>query len=256
MAEIISKRQPSDIPDEEWRLRVDLAAVYRLFVKYGWTDLVFTHCSARVPGHPGQYLINPYGLMFDEITASSLIKVDFSGNVIWGDYPVNSAGHAIHSAVLQARGDVNVVLHSHTRASIAVSAMQSGLLPISQHACEVLGDVAYHEYDLAIAGSEECLKLGQDLGNRHCLILNNHGLLTCGRDVAEAFLLMYNVEIACKVQVDALASGQALHHVKKSAVDVLSEHGRINHAKPNQQAQLVWPALIRSLDRSDTSYKT
>ena len=256
MAEVIRESRPRSISSDEWKVRVDLAACYRLFVEYGWTDLVFTHCSARVPGHPDQYLINPYGLMFEEITASSLIKVDFSGNVIWGDYPVNSAGHAIHSAVLQAREDANIVLHSHTRAGIAVSTMQCGLLPISQHACEVLGDVAYHEYDLAIAGSEECHKLGEDLGDRHCLILNNHGLLSCGRDVPEAFLLMYNVEIACKVQVDALASGQSLHYIKKSAADLLSEYGRINHEKTNHQAQLVWPSLIRRLDTKDTSYST
>lgn len=242
--------------DEEWRLRVDLAACYRLFVKYGWTDLIFTHLSARVPGHEDQYLINPYGLLFDEITASSLIKVDFEGNVISGEHPVNSAGHAIHSAVLKVRPDVNVVLHSHTRAGIAVSTMKCGLLPLSQHASEVMGDITYHEYDLAIAGSEECDRLGRDLGERYGMILHNHGLLVCGRDVPEAFLLLYNIEIACKVQVDALASGQELHYTKESASRALAEYGRIKPGEPNHSAALAWPALIRMLDRIDDSYRT
>ena len=248
-------REKTEVSDAEWQLRVDLAACYRLFVKYRWTDLIYTHLSARVPGHPDQYLINPYGLMFDEINASSLIKVDFHGNVIAGDYPVNGAGHAIHSAVLAARPDVNVVFHSHTKAGIAVSAMKCGLLPISQHAAEVLGNIAYHDYDLAIAGSEECERLGADLADRWALILHNHGLLACGRDPAEAFHLLYNIEIACQVQVDALASGQELHHMKQSASRALSDGFRITPDRPNTGATFLWPALIRMLDREDPSYR-
>ena len=131
--------RPENISDEEWQVRCDLAACYRLFVKFGWTDLIFTHLSARVPGTTDQYLINPYGLLFDEISASNLIKVDFDGNVVQGDYPYNQAGHAIHTAVLSARPEVNVALHSHTRAGAAVSAMGEGLLPLSQHGMEILG---------------------------------------------------------------------------------------------------------------------
>ena len=147
------------ISPEEWALRQDLAACYRLFVKYGWTDLIFTHLSARVPGEPYHYLINPYGLLFQEITASNLIKVDFSGNVVSGDYPYNEAGHAIHSAVLKARPDINVALHSHTRAGTAVSAMECGLLSLSQQANEIGNLVCYHRYDVATDNDDECARL-------------------------------------------------------------------------------------------------
>ena len=159
----------------EWQLRCDLAACYRLFVKYGWTDLIFTHLSARVPDEPGHYLINPYGLLFDEITASNLIKVNFAGEVVAGDYPYNEAGHAIHSAVLKARPDVNVVLHSHTRAGAAVSCMMAGLLPLSQQANEIMGMVCYHEYDYAPDNQSECQRLGNDMADKWLMIMHNHG---------------------------------------------------------------------------------
>jgi ribulose-5-phosphate 4-epimerase/fuculose-1-phosphate aldolase len=178
------------ISPEEWALRQDLAACYRLFVKYGWTDLIFTHLSARVPGEPYHYLINPYGLLFQEITASNLIKVDFSGNVVSGDYPYNEAGHAIHSAVLKARPDINVALHSHTRAGTAVSAMECGLLSLSQQANEIGNLVCYHRYDVATDNDNECARLGEDLADKWAMIMHNHGLLSVGRDIAEAFYLL------------------------------------------------------------------
>jgi ribulose-5-phosphate 4-epimerase/fuculose-1-phosphate aldolase len=243
------------ISEEEWRIRVDLAACYRLFVRFGWTDLIFTHLSARVPGAEDLYLINPYGLLFEEITASSLLKVDFDGNVVSGDHPFNDAGHAIHTAVLKSRPDVNVALHSHTRAGMTVSTMKCGLLPLTQQASEVMDNVAYHEYDIAVGAEEECERLGRDLGEKHAMIMHNHGLLTCGRDVAEAFYLMYTLENACKVQVDAMASGQELHHTKESASRMLANYGKVKAEQPSRASRLAWPALIRSLDAQDESYK-
>lgn len=193
--------------ESEWELRCDLAACYRLFVKYGWTDLIFTHLSARVPGEPEHYLINPYGLLFDEITASNLIKVNFAGEVVAGDFPYNEAGHAIHSAVLKARPDINVVLHSHTRAGSAVSCMADGFLPLSQQANEIMGMICYHEYDYAPDNASECERLGNDMADKWLMIMHNHGLLGAGRTVAEAFYNLYILENACKIQVDVMSAG-------------------------------------------------
>ena len=253
LAEQIS--DPGTISDAEWAIRTDLAACYRLFVKYGWTDLIFTHLSARVPGTSDQYLINPYGLLFEEVTASSLLKVSFAGDVITGDYPYNDAGHAIHSAILQARPDVNAVLHSHTRAGMTVSTMQCGLLPLTQQANEVMANVAYHAYDIAVGAEEECERLGSDIADKHAMIMHNHGLLTCAGTIAEAFYLMYTLENACKVQVDALASGQVLHYTKPSAQAALSAYGKVNPEKQSRSSRKAWPAMLRMLDANDPSYK-
>jgi ribulose-5-phosphate 4-epimerase/fuculose-1-phosphate aldolase len=253
MAEQMTKN--AEISDAEWQMRVDLAACYRLFVKYGWTDLIFTHLSARVPGFSDQYLINPYGLLFDEINASSLLKVDFQGNVMSGDHPYNDAGHAIHSAVLMARPDIEVVLHSHTRAGMAVSCMQCGLLPLSQQANEVMENICYHDYDIAVGAEDECERLGRDIADKHAMIMHNHGLLTCASSVSEAFYLMYTLENACKVQVDAMSSGVELHHTKASATKMLGDYGRVKLNKPSRSSGLAWPALIRMLDKEDTSYR-
>jgi ribulose-5-phosphate 4-epimerase/fuculose-1-phosphate aldolase len=242
--------------DDEWQLRCDLAACYRLFVKYGWTDLIFTHLSARVPGHPDQYLINPYGLLFHEITASNLIKVDFDGNVISGDYPFNGAGHAIHSAVLKVRPDINVVLHSHTRAGMAVSCMKDGFLPLTQHAGEVRDLICYHEYGVADDNPEECDKLGRDLADKWLMIMHNHGLLSVGRTVAEAFYFLYVLEIACKVQVDVMATNAELIYPDQDAMDMLARHSLPNVEQPGDAVTRSWSALIRMLDDKDPTYKT
>ena len=243
---------------EEWALRQDLAACYRLFVKYGWTDLIFTHLSARVPGGPNHYLINPYGLLFQEITASNLIKVDFSGNVISGNYPYNDAGHAIHSAVLKARPDINVALHSHTRAGTAVSAMGCGLLPLSQQANEIASLVCYHRYDLATENDDECARLGEDLADKWAMIMHNHGLLSVGRDMAEAFYLLYNLENACKIQVDVMASGAEQIIPNQNAIASVEQFSLIGKAgadDPDSYLQRNWQALIRMLDREDASFR-
>ena len=241
--------------EAEWRQRVELAACYRAFVHYGWTDLVFTHLSARVPGQPQQYLINPYGLLFDEVCASNLIKVDFDGNVIDGGYPYNEAGHAIHTAMLKARPDVNVVLHSHTRAGMAVSCMPRGLLPLTQQANEVRDLLCYHDYGIARIGSQECERLGEDLGERSIMIMKNHGLLTVGRSVAEAFYCLYTLENACKVQVDVLASGTGYVTPSDAIVDELACDGKAGAGSTPQHVELAWQAVLRLVERQAPSFR-
>lgn len=247
---------PDEINEEEWIVRCELAACYRLFVRFGWTDLIFTHLSARVPGRTNEYLINPYGLLFDEITASSLIKVDFDGNVLQGDHSYNDAGHAIHTAVLISRPEVNVALHSHTRAGMAVSTMKCGLLPLTQQANEMMENVCYHDYDVAVGQAEECERIGRDLGDKHLMIMHNHGLLSCGRSVGEAFYLLYTLENACKVQVDALACGQDLHYTKESAAKLISNYGRVKPEAQGRSSKLAWDAAIRWCDTNVPDYKT
>ncbi len=241
--------------DAEWRLRVELAACYRAFVHYGWTDLIFTHLSARAPDNPRQYLINPYGLLFHEIRASNLIKVDFDGNVVDGDYPYNEAGHAIHTAVLQARPDINVALHSHTRAGMAVSCMPCGLLPLTQQANEIRDLLCYHEYGIARSHSEECELLGRDLADKSIMIMHNHGLLAAGRSVAEAFYYLYTVENACKVQVDVLAAGGDCVTPAPEVVDELAREGRRRSTESADHVDLAWRAVLRLLDAKDPSFR-
>lgn len=249
-------RQPVNrYSEDEWQLRIQLAACYRAFVHYGWTDSIFTHLSARVPDNPEQYLINPYGLLFHEICASNLIKVDFDGNVIDGDYPYNEAGHAIHTAMLKARPDINVALHSHTRAGMAVSCMQCGLLPLTQQANEIRDLLCYHEYGIARSHSEECERLGADIGDKWIMIMQNHGLLSVGRNVAEAFYYLYTVESACKVQVDVLASGRDYVTPAEAVVDELARDGRVRASANLQHVDLVWNAVLRMLDAKDPSFR-
>jgi len=251
----IAQAELNSISDSEWRVRQDLAACYRLFIKYGWVDLIFTHLSARVPGNIDQYLINPYGLLFGEITASNLIKVDFEGNVISGGYPYNEAGHAIHTAILRARPDVNAVLHSHTRAGMAVSCMECGLLPITQHASEVMDILSYHSYGVAVDNEEECLSLGQDLSDKWLMVMHNHGLLSAGRTVGEAFYLLYMLENACKVQVDVMASGAEIVIPEAEVLVELANEGGLQGDEPDDNVIRSWEAMIRMLDHQDASYK-
>lgn len=253
---------PLDIPSlkdrvsaEEWQLRVDLAAAYRLVALYGWSDLVFTHISARIPGPEHHFLINPYGLMFDEITASSLVKVDQACNKLDDSpFPVNPAGFTIHSAVHAVREDAGCVLHTHTRAGVAVSAQRDGVLPISQQSTFVLASLAYHDYEGVAFREDEKPRLQADLGDRRFLMLRNHGLLTVGRTMADAFLSMYVFESTCQIQIAAQSGGSALTHVNPQIVEGVS------HAMKVQTGGLggafAWPALIRKLDRIDPSYKT
>ena len=244
---------------EEWQLRCNLAACYRLAAVYGWSDLVFTHISAKLPasvsGDARHFLINPYGLMFDEITASSLVKVDQHCNkLIDSPFPVNPAGFVIHSAVHEARPDAGCVLHVHTRAGIAVSAQQSGVLPISQQSTFVLAALAYHDYEGVAFRPDEKPRLQADLGRANFLMLRNHGLLVVGPSVADAFLSMYTFENTCRIQIDAQAGGGALIEVDPEIVKGAAEATRVQTG--GMGGAFLWPALIRKLDRLDPGYKT
>ena len=244
---------------EEWALRCDLAACYRLVALYGWSDLVFTHISAKLPesgsGGAHHFLINPYGLMFDEITASSLVKVDEQCNkVIDSPFPVNPAGFVIHSAVHAARPDAHCVLHTHTRAGVAVSAQAAGVLPISQQSTFVLASLAYHAYEGVAFRDDEKPRLQADLGSANYLVLRNHGLLVVGKSIADAFLSMYTFENTCRIQVDAQSGGAELTAVNPLIVKGVAEAMRVQTG--GLGGAFFWPSLIRKLDRLDTSYKT
>ena len=243
----------SQVSPEEWKLRVDLAACYRLVALYGWSDLVFTHISARLPGPEHHFLINPYGLMFDEITASSLVKVDQQCNkLIDSPYPVNPAGFVIHSAVHEVREDAGCVLHTHTRAGVAVSAQKAGILPLSQQSTFVLASLAYHAYEGVAFRDAEKPRLQADLGRANFLVLRNHGLLTVGKTIADAFLSMYTFEATCQIQIGAQAGG-ALTHVNPQIVQGVAEAMRVQTG--GLGGSFVWPALIRKLNRLDPSYQ-
>jgi ribulose-5-phosphate 4-epimerase/fuculose-1-phosphate aldolase len=243
----------SQVSAEEWKLRVDLAACYRLVALYGWSDLVFTHISARIPGPEHHFLINPYGLMFDEITASSLVKVDQQCNkLIESPYPVNPAGFVIHSAVHEAREDAGCVMHTHTRAGVAVSAQKAGILPLSQQSTFVLASLAYHDYEGVAFRPEEKPRLQADLGHANFLVLRNHGLLTVGKTIADAFLAMYTLEATCQIQIGAQAGGE-LTHINPAIVQGVSEAMRVQTG--GLGGAFVWPALIRKLNRTDPSYQ-
>ena len=238
---------------QEWALRVDLAACYRLVAAYGWSDLVFTHISARVPGPEHHFLINPYGLMFDEITASSLVKVDQQCNkMIASPFPVNPAGFVIHSAVHEAREDVQCVLHTHTRAGVAVSAQKCGVLPISQQSTFVLASLAYHDYEGVAFREDEKPRLQADMGRANFLMLRNHGLLVAGKSIADAFLSMYTFEVACQIQISAQAGGE-LTQINPQIVQGVAEAMRVQTG--GMGGAFVWPSLIRKLERGDQSYK-
>ncbi|MGI8838208.1 MAG: class II aldolase/adducin family protein [Pyrinomonadaceae bacterium] len=242
------------ISQEEWEARVDLAAAYRLVAHYGWDDLIFTHLSARVPGPEHHFLINPYGMMFDEITASSLVKVNLAGEIVMpSPYFVNPAGFTIHSAVHAAREDALCVIHLHTDYGIAVSVQADGLLPISQQALLALSSLAYHDYEGLALNEDEKPRLVADLGNKNSLILRNHGLLTVGKTAAEAFLSMYILERACRIQILSQAGGGTLLPVSPAILQgVATQMGAVT---VGQGAQLTWPGLLRKLDRMDSSFR-
>ncbi|MFN0161470.1 MAG: class II aldolase/adducin family protein [Burkholderiales bacterium] len=246
----------------EWEARVDLAACYRLAARYGWTDLIYTHISARVPGEDGHFLLNPFGWMFDEITASSLVKIDLDGNKV-GDSPhrIHRAGFVIHSAIHAARPDAGCVIHSHTRAGMAVSMMECGLLPLTQHAMMFHGRIGYHASEGFALGLDERRRLAEDLGEKPILILRNHGTLVAGRTVAQAFSMMWHLEKAMQAQVDAMASGAALSRPGAGVAEAIAAHSftdtRFEEYSDTQSplGRLEWPALLRMLDREDPSFR-
>jgi len=245
------------VSPEEWAVRVDLAACYRLVAHYGWEDLVFTHITARVPGTEDQFLINPYGMFFDEITASSLVKIDIHGSKVQDSpYPVNPAGFVIHSAIHAARHDARCVLHTHTLNGVAVSTQRAGLLPISQHSISVLASLGYHDFEGPALRDDEKPRLVADLGDRTSLILRNHGLLTVGETVADAFVAMYYLETSCAIQVRAQSGGGELIPVPKDIIETTYAQVMTAGRSRGSRSMLVWPGLLRRLDRRDPSYRT
>ena len=243
----------AQVSDAEWALRTDLAACYRLVALFGWDDLIFTHISARVPGPEHHFLINPYGLLFSEITASSLIKVDLDGRKV-ADSPheVNPAGFTIHSAVHAAREDAQCVLHVHSVNGVAVSAQAEGVLPLSQHSIFVLSSLAYHDYEGVALNEDEKPRLVRALGDRRFLMLRNHGLLTVGASVAEAFVAMYFFEPTCMIQVRAQAGGGEL--IRLSPALVANAQEQFRQVTRGAGGTLAWPALLRRLDRENPGY--
>lgn len=238
----------------EASLRVDLAACYRLIAMFGWDDLVFTHISARVPGADHRFLINPYGMLFEEITASSLVLVDSAGQKLSATpHMVNPAGFVIHSAVHAARPDATCVLHAHTVAGIAVASQKDGLLPLSQQATIALASLGYHDYEGVALHDEEKPRLQRDLGNHSALILRNHGLLTVGASIPDAFLFMFNLQRACEIQIAAQSSGAELIHVDPHIV--AGVRANVVAVTRGLGGSLAWPALLRKLDRIDPSYR-
>jgi ribulose-5-phosphate 4-epimerase/fuculose-1-phosphate aldolase len=242
------------VSEAEWTQRVDLAACYRLVAHYGWDDLVFTHISARVPGPEHHFLINPYGMLFDEITASSLIKVDLAGNKVM-DSPqdINPAGFTIHSAIHAAREDAKCVLHLHSLNGIAVSAQRNGVLPISQQSIVVLSSLAYHDYEGIALNEEEKPRLVRDLGDKNFFMLRNHGLLTVADNIPDAFLFMYVFEVACAIQVRAQAGGGELIPIDQRII--AGAKARVEAVTRGAGGTLAWPGLLRKLDRLDPGYR-
>ncbi|MDR9750065.1 class II aldolase/adducin family protein [Pseudomonas sp. SZMC_28357] len=253
-------QSPYSVKDQvsaaEWQTRVDLAACYRLVAMHGWDDLIFTHISAKVPGTE-DFLINPFGLMFHEITASSLVKVDQAGHKLMDSpYEINPAGYTIHSAVHEVRHDVVCVLHTHTAAGVAVSAQKQGILPISQQSLFVLSSLAYHGYEGVALNHDEKARLQADLGENNFLMLRNHGLLTCGGTIADTFLMMFTFQRACDIQVLAQNGSAELiaiePHILAGAKAMIAG---VTKSAQGMGGLLAWPALLRKLDKQDPGYK-
>jgi ribulose-5-phosphate 4-epimerase/fuculose-1-phosphate aldolase len=243
------------VTPEEWAIRVDLAATYRLVAHYGWDDMIFTHISARVPGPDHRFLINPYGQLFEEITASSLVKVDLDGKkAMDSPYPVNPAGFTIHSALHMSRDDAHAIIHVHTDDGVAVSAQRDGLLPLSQHAMAIADDIAYHDYEGVALDHDERGRLIKDMGAKNLMILRNHGTLAVGKTCADAFLRMYYLERACTMQVRALSGGAKLNAANQGVAEKTAMQGQ--RGFEGLLGSLSWPGLLRMLDRRDPSYRT
>lgn len=242
------------VSPEEWQTRVDLAACYRLTDLYGMTDLIYNHITAKIP-NTEHLLINLYGLLYKEITASSLVKIDLEGNILSKpdtDYGINKSGYVIHGAIHQARTDVNCVIHTHTRAGMAVASMKSGLLPMTQTSMRFVGHLGYHDYEGPAIDLDERVRLVQDLGQHDAMILRNHGLLTCGATIQQAFNTMYQLELSCRAQVDAVNSQAELLIAPKAVVDRTSHLYQPGTRRP--YGVLEWPAMLRYLNAEPSHY--
>ena len=243
------------VNEEEWKIRVDLAAAYRLIAHYGWDDLIFTHLSARIPGPEHHFLLNPYNLMFEEVTASSLVKVDTNGHPVEPTpFITNPAGFTIHSAIHMAREDAQAVMHLHTPHGQAVSAHSEGLLPLTQTAMLIRGDVAYHDYEGVAVDLDERERLVANLGEKGAMLLRNHGTLATGESVGEAFLRIYFLERACEAQILALSAGNNLNNPPQGAPEVTAQQGKVGLKLA--AGALAWPALLRKAYRLDPDFAT
>jgi len=243
------------VSEEEWAIRVDLACAYRMVAHYGWDDLIFTHLSARIPGPEHHFLLNPYNLMFEEVTASSLVKVDVQGNPVDpSPFITNPAGFTIHSAIHMARDDAHAVMHLHTPAGQAVSAHQEGLLPLTQTAMAVRADVAFHDYEGIAVDLSERERLVADLGDKNAMILRNHGTLAVGKNVGECFVRLYFLERACQAQIMALSAGDQVNNPPQGAPETTAQQGQIGITLAANM--LAWPALLRKAHRLDPSFAT
>ncbi|MGE0804623.1 MAG: class II aldolase/adducin family protein [Burkholderiaceae bacterium] len=245
---------PAGIGDDEWRVRVDLAAAYRLTALFKWDDLIFTHITARVPGTADQFLINPYGLMFEEISASSLVRIDVNGNKLDDSrFPVNPAGFTIHSALHSARHDAACVMHTHSLNGVAVSSQRDGVRPLSQHSILVLSNLAYHDYEGIALRNDEKPRLVRDLGSADFLMLRNHGLLTLGSTVADAWMNMYVFETVCTIQVQAQGGGELTEVAP--AILATGKQQVMQSTQGVGPGALAWPGLLRRLDRVMPGYE-
>ena len=243
------------VSDEEWALRVDLACAYRMVAHYGWDDLIFTHLSVRIPGPEHHFLLNPYNLMFEEVTASSLIKVDVHGNPVEPTpFITNPAGFTIHSAVHMAREDAHAVMHLHTPHGQAVSAQGDGLMPLTQAAMLVREDLAYHDYEGIAVDLDERERIVADLGQKNLMLLRNHGTMAVGETIGEAFIRLYTLERACQAQVMALSAGDNLNNPPQGAPEVAAQQGQIGLKLAGNF--LAWPALKRKAYRLDPGFAT
>ncbi len=251
----LSGSRKDEVSADEWAMRVDLAATYRLIAQHGWDDLVFTHISARVPGREDHYLVNPFGLLFEEITASNLIKVNASGEILQDtDQTINRSGFAIHAAIHQERDDAGCVIHLHTDDGAAVAAQRDGLLPLTQHAMTLHGRVAYHDYEGIDMAVDERVRLVHDLGNNPVMILRNHGTLAVGQTCADAYMAIYYLERACTMQIRALAGGAKCAGPDEGTPELTAEQAEPLFSGP--AGDLVWPSLMRKLNRIDPSFRT
>jgi ribulose-5-phosphate 4-epimerase/fuculose-1-phosphate aldolase len=250
----MNKSMKEIVSEGEWQARVDLAALYRLVAFYGWDDLVFTHISTKVPGEDNHFLLNPFGLLFEEIRASDLVKIDMDGNIVSDtEHSVNAAGFTIHSAVHSSGTHNHAVIHTHSSDGVAVSAQAQGLLPISQTAMVIRDECAYHDYEGIAFNHDERARLVSDLGDKHCMILRNHGLLTTGANCADAWLRLFFLERACTMQIKALSGGSKLNMVEDNVIELVSDQGQM--ASDRGIGGLAWPALMRKLDKIDISFR-
>ncbi len=246
-----------DMSKAEWETRVDLAACFRLVDFYGWSDMLATHLSARIPGTEDHFLINPVGMMFDEMTASCLVKVDIDGNLLSdSEYGINPAGYTIHSAVHMGRPDAGCVMHTHTAAGLGVATQADGLLPLTQMALAVIAQTGYHDYEGPALDHGERERLIADLGENNVLVLRNHGLLTVGRTIAEAFVWMFRAERACRFQLSFQQAGARPAEIPQAVQEISIERSRkaISASGHRPIGQFEWPALLRKLDRENPGY--